>query len=1176
MKRRHLARSLVCISMALFLLLVLAWGVVQGARPAQGAAGEPGFGLAASTTLYPDKDAYVDQLVRTNNYGTWETLIVGNENCPGMEFPSLGRSLIHFNLSPIPAGQAIQSATLYVYLRYTFGAAINSIGVHRITADWGETTVTWANQPGHITTAYATTSVGAVTGTWYTFNVTDLVREWYNGTYANYGLKLVSQNETICNRRTFDSRESAHDPYLQITYGTPTPTRTRTRTFTPTPTRTMTPTATRTPTPTRTSGPSGRVAYIYLSDMTTANSFKALLEANGFSVDLISLRVAGNTSFTPYRTILIGPDTGDGATWGDSGAVGMINGSGKPILGIGEGGYAFFGKLSLAIGYANGGHSDSRLAIHALDPDQSIYQSPYSIHVPLDGNLTLYRASSSVEVYFARVPADVLLIGQIVEQTSTHYPLVQEENRYLLWGFNGSPDAMTTLGQQLFVNAVYLPITVPSRPTATPTRTPTITLTRTPTRTPTRTATLTPTRTRTPTRTPTPSVDMWGTAMEITQAIQDLSNSVVLVANKRTYARAHVRANSGSHANVLGWFYIYSWNTGSWTGPIVADNPGGRITVKATPDRGEVNDSFFAEIPASLLNAGTIDVCLLLNPDHTVPEYDYGDNWMCSRVTLQETPPLKVRIYNVRYQQGGVWRQATANDIFMLLSWLRRAYPVPSVQWEWRTLDWTGSSIPPTAGCGAVNNKLKAQRTLDGNPSGWRYYGMVTDTGGFMRGCAAGIPAYVVSGPTGSGNWGWDFDGSYGDWYGAHELGHTYNRKHAEFCGAGGGASYPYPDGNIGGPASDPNKFYGWDIEQRRTYPPTWKELMTYCDNEWISDFTYKGIRNQLISEGVWSMNAAQAAPVPGEYLLVLGEAHLGAGTATLDTLYRLHDVTSPEPPIPSDDWAIALLDGGGTELARYAFTPLEDTETETPGAGLASIQELIPWENGTARVIVLYQGKEVASRAVSAHAPTVTVTYPNGGEVLSEPAVTVRWDAKDDDGDSLVYALLYSADAGATWTTIATDLTDKLYEARLGELPGSDRALFRVIASDGVNTGEDRSDAPFTVTRKAPQAYILDPQADATFTSAQMVTLVGEAYDVEDGLLPDAGLTWVSDLQGTLGTGARLSIIGLTPGTHTITLEARDSDGQIGTAHVQITITQAPPFDFPFLGRLPLLLKGR
>ena len=91
-----------------------------------------------------------------------------------------------------------------------------------------------------------------------------------DGSYPNYGLKLISQAETTCNMRQFDSRENLYDPRLVITYGTPTATHTPTRTSTSTPrpaftpTRTLTPTATLTSTPTRTRTPGPIVGFVYL------------------------------------------------------------------------------------------------------------------------------------------------------------------------------------------------------------------------------------------------------------------------------------------------------------------------------------------------------------------------------------------------------------------------------------------------------------------------------------------------------------------------------------------------------------------------------------------------------------------------------------------------------------------------------------------------------------------------------------------------------------------------------------------------------------------------------------------------------------------------------------------------------------------------------------------------
>ena len=72
---------------------------------------------------------------------------------------------------------------------------------------------------------------------------------------------------------------------------------------------------------------------------------------------------------------------------------------------------------------------------------------------------------------------------------------------------------------------------------------------------------------------------------------------------------------------------------------------------------------------------------------------------------------------------------------------------------------------------------------MQAQQSNTRYYGVVRDAGGlFMRGCAQ-IGGRFGSGPAGPGTFGWDNDGAYTDWYGGHEIGHMYGRKHPGFCG---------------------------------------------------------------------------------------------------------------------------------------------------------------------------------------------------------------------------------------------------------------------------------------------------------------------------------------------------------------------------------------------------------
>jgi hypothetical protein len=73
------------------------------------------------------------------------------------------------------------------------------------------------------------------------------------------------------------------------------------------------------------------------------------------------------------------------------------------------------------------------------------------VPVPENQVLTVYRNSGHVGIHLPNPPADALLIGREANN-DTHYVLVQQGERYVLWGFTGSPEQMTDVGRRLFVH----------------------------------------------------------------------------------------------------------------------------------------------------------------------------------------------------------------------------------------------------------------------------------------------------------------------------------------------------------------------------------------------------------------------------------------------------------------------------------------------------------------------------------------------------------------------------------------------------------------------------------------------------------------------------------------------------------------------------------------------------
>lgn len=149
----------------------------------------------------------------------------------------------------------------------------------------------------------------------------------------------------------------------------------------------------------------------------------------------------------------------------------------------------------------------------------------------------------------------------------------------------------------------------------------------------------------------------------------------------------------------------------------------------------------------------------------------------------------------------------------------------------------------------------------------------------------------------------------------------------------------------------------------------------------------------------------------------------------------------------------------------------------------------------------------------------------------------------------------------------VGTAITATQLAINAAELVGGTAARVRGLATDGVNTSSDESDAAFTVSRKGPSASILAPESNIRFMPGTPLWLQGYGYDLEDGTLEGAALHWRSDRDGDLGTGSQ-ALVTLSPGQHVITLTATDSDGNHTTASITVYAGEKT--------YLPLVVRGQ
>ena len=132
-------------------------------------------------------DTWADESKLNNTFGTNTVMLVRS-----WQSAKDGRSFVEFDVSSIPAGSTINTATLTLCATKV-PSSTRTIDLHRITASWVETTLNWSNQPGVAgsVTDSATTPGSPACMTW---DVAADVQLWIYGT-ANEGWRAKDSVE---------------------------------------------------------------------------------------------------------------------------------------------------------------------------------------------------------------------------------------------------------------------------------------------------------------------------------------------------------------------------------------------------------------------------------------------------------------------------------------------------------------------------------------------------------------------------------------------------------------------------------------------------------------------------------------------------------------------------------------------------------------------------------------------------------------------------------------------------------------------------------------------------------------------------------------------------------------------------------------------------------------------
>ncbi|WP_058952928.1 DNRLRE domain-containing protein [Clostridium tyrobutyricum] len=176
---------------------------------------------------YPTDNVYISEFFPGKNFISSSVLYTGEytryKNCPDSY-----RSLLKFDIpGSIPSKCKIIKALLYIYVNRKdkdhCSYPSQTVTVYNNLVNFSQNTVTWSNAPNISITLYKTKISNRDIGHYVKFDITNLVKGWYNNTIANNGLTLVGIEDTPYTIIGYDSSRGTNSPYLSIDYNCDTP-----------------------------------------------------------------------------------------------------------------------------------------------------------------------------------------------------------------------------------------------------------------------------------------------------------------------------------------------------------------------------------------------------------------------------------------------------------------------------------------------------------------------------------------------------------------------------------------------------------------------------------------------------------------------------------------------------------------------------------------------------------------------------------------------------------------------------------------------------------------------------------------------------------------------------------------------------------------------------------------
>ncbi|HEX5962669.1 MAG TPA: zinc-dependent metalloprotease family protein [Gemmatimonadales bacterium] len=465
----------------------------------------------------------------------------------------------------------------------------------------------------------------------------------------------------------------------------------------------------------------------------------------------------------------------------------------------------------------------------------------------------------------------------------------------------------------------------------------------------------------------------------LTQSTQTYAGGVPLVKDRNGILRVFVVANRTNTAAPAVRVQVYN-SSNAVVSTVVIPPPS--LSVPTMVDESQLIYSWNTPISGTLIQPG-FRVDAEVDPAGVIAETDDADNLLAPPPPVVQTVPALnltfVPVIQQRHAARGDVGGVTSGNKDQFLSLTQRMHPIGTLNSTVRA-PYTTTTMD-TLQAQNTNNawttilaEIDAIRILE-NPSRY-YYGVAKVS--YSSG-VAGV-AYVSGVPYSERTaLGWDYLPS-GAEVAAHELGHNWGRDHAP-CGGPTGVdpAYPYAGGSTG--------VYGLDVAAQVLKPPSSTDVMGYCNQKWISDYTYNGVMSYLISPPPSApLVAAAVNQAVQPCLLVWG--HIRNGELVLEPAFQVN--ARPSLPPRPGPYNVEARAADGSSLFNVSFTPREIADApHTQHSFVFAVPISGAQAARLSSLRLSGQGRETVRTTSPAKVGTAQVRRSPGGKVA------VRWDAR-------------------------------------------------------------------------------------------------------------------------------------------------------------------------------------